>query len=168
MAEEAVKEKVKRVKKPLPEETIDEGTPAPLIDEDSLKTGFGLFFLFASILLFISFCSYLFTWQEDQDKVLNFSWRIIFSKAALVENKMGRIGAFLSHVFFYDFFGIASFLVPYILFTIGINLTFKERIFSLPYSGLFLFPPYPLLFFRIMPSLLAAASAKTTSNGFQH
>jgi S-DNA-T family DNA segregation ATPase FtsK/SpoIIIE len=131
MAEEVVKEKAKRVKKPLAEETIDEGTPAPLIDADTLKTGFGLFFLFLSIVLFVAFCSYLFTWKEDQDKVLNFSWKIIFSKEALVENKMGRIGAFLSHVFFYDFFGVASFIVPYILFTVGVNFTFKERIFKL-------------------------------------
>ncbi|HOY41461.1 MAG TPA: DNA translocase FtsK [Chitinophagales bacterium] len=131
MAEEVVKEKVKRVKKAPVDETIEEGTPAPFIDAETLKTGFGLFFLFLAIMLFIAFGSYLFTWKDDQDKVLNFSWKIIFSKEAIVENKMGRIGAYLSHVFFYDFFGIASFFVSYIFFTIGINLTFKERIFKL-------------------------------------
>lgn len=131
MADEVVKEKVKRTKKPLPEETVEEGMPAPLVNADTVKTGLGLFFLFLSIMLFIAFASYLFTWKEDQDKVLNFSWKIIFSKEALVENKMGRIGAFLSHVFFYDFFGVASFIVPYIFFAIGVNLTFKERIFKL-------------------------------------
>ena len=131
MAEEVVKEKAKRVKKAPVEETIDEGTPAPFIDAETLKTGFGLFFLFLAIMLFVAFCSYLFTWKDDQDKVLNFSWKIIFSKEAIVENKMGRIGAYLSHVFFYDFFGVASFFVSYILFTVGINLTFKERVFKL-------------------------------------
>lgn len=131
MAEEVVKEKVKRVKKAPVEETIEEGTPAPFIDAETLKTGFGLFFLFLAIMLFVAFCSYLFTWKDDQDKVLNFSWKIIFSKEAIVENKMGRIGAYLSHVFFYDFFGVASFFVSYILFAVGINLTFKERIFKL-------------------------------------
>ena len=140
MAEEVVKEKVKRTKKVLAEENMDEGTPAPLIDAETIKTGFGLFFLFLAILLFVSFCSYLFTWKDDQDKVLNFSWKIIFSKEAIVENKMGRIGAYLSHIFFYDFFGVASFLVPYIFFALGINLTFKERIFKLTkifFSSLF-------------------------------
>lgn len=140
MAEEVVKEKVKRTKKVLAEENMDEGTPAPLIDAETIKTGFGLFFLFLAILLFVSFCSYLFTWKDDQDKVLNFSWKIIFSKDAIVENKMGRIGAYLSHIFFYDFFGVASFLVPYIFFALGINLTFKERIFKLTkifFSSLF-------------------------------
>ncbi|MFN8295264.1 MAG: DNA translocase FtsK 4TM domain-containing protein [Chitinophagales bacterium] len=140
MAEEVVKEKAKRTKKVLAEENMDEGTPAPLIDAETIKTGFGLFFLFLAILLFVSFCSYLFTWKDDQDKVLNFSWKIIFSKEAIVENKMGRIGAYLSHIFFYDFFGVASFLVPYIFFALGINLTFKERIFKLTkifFSSLF-------------------------------
>ncbi|MBK9791779.1 MAG: DNA translocase FtsK [Sphingobacteriales bacterium] len=131
MAEEVVKEKAKRVKKAPVEETIDEGSPAPFIDAETLKTGFGLFFLFLAIMLFVAFCSYLFTWKDDQDKVLNFSWKIIFSKEAIVENKMGRIGAYLSHVFFYDFFGVASFFVSYILFAVGINLTFKERVFKL-------------------------------------
>lgn len=140
MAEEVVKEKAKRTKKVLAEENMDEGAPAPLIDTETIKTGFGLFFLFLAILLFVSFCSYLFTWKDDQDKVLNFSWKIIFSKEAIVENKMGRIGAYLSHIFFYDFFGVASFLVPYIFFALGINLTFKERIFKLTkifFSSLF-------------------------------
>ncbi|MFN8238228.1 MAG: DNA translocase FtsK 4TM domain-containing protein [Chitinophagales bacterium] len=131
MADEVVKEKAKRVKKPVVDESVDEGTPAPLIDAETVKTGIGLFFLFIAILLFVAFCSYLFTWKDDQDKVLNFSWRIIFSKEVLVQNSMGRIGALLAHVFYFDLFGIASFFIPYIFFTIGINLTFKEKIFKL-------------------------------------
>lgn len=140
MAEEVVKEKVKRTKKAPINEAVEESEPAPLIETDTLKTGFGLFFLFLAITLAVAFGSYLFTWKDDQDKVLNFSWKIIFSKEALVENRMGRIGAYLAHVFFYVFFGIASFIIPYLLFCIGINLTFKERIFKLTkifFSSLF-------------------------------
>lgn len=140
MAEEVVKEKVKRTKKAPINEAVEESEPAPLIETDTLKTGFGLFFLFLAITLAVAFGSYLFTWKDDQDKVLNFSWKIIFSKEALVENRMGRIGAYLAHVFFYVFFGVASFIIPYLLFCIGINLTFKERIFKLTkifFSSLF-------------------------------
>ncbi|HPW87086.1 MAG TPA: DNA translocase FtsK 4TM domain-containing protein, partial [Chitinophagales bacterium] len=32
---------------------------------------------------------------------------------------------------FYDLFGVASFLIPYLLFAWGINITFKERLFKL-------------------------------------
>ena len=131
MAEEVVKEKSKRIRKNLPPEEPEEPQQAPLVDADTLKTGFGLFVLFLSAFLTLAFFSYLFTWKEDQDKVLNFSWNIIFSKDATVENSLGRIGALLSHVFFYDLFGVASFLIPYLLFAWGINITFKERIFKL-------------------------------------
>lgn len=131
MAEEVVKEKVKRTKKALIEEPIDEGVPAPLITAATLKKGWGLFCFFLSIWMFVSFTSYLFTWKEDQDKIMNFSWKIIFSKTALVENMGGRIGAFVSHVFFYDFFGISSFFIPYLFFTTSINMAFNERVFKL-------------------------------------
>ena len=160
MAEDVVKEKTKRVKKAALEETIEEGTPAPLIDAESLKTGLGLLFLFLAIMTFIAFVSYLFTWKDDQDKVLNFSWKIIFSKEALVENKMGRIGAYLSHVFFYDFFGVASFLVSYLLFTAGINLTFKEKIFKL--TRLF----FTSLFWIVFIATLASFIFKNNSFPF--
>ena len=50
---------------------------------------------------------------------------------SLVENMGGRIGAFVSHVFFYDFFGISSFFIPYLFFTTSINMAFNERVFKL-------------------------------------
>jgi S-DNA-T family DNA segregation ATPase FtsK/SpoIIIE len=130
MAEEVVKEKVKRTKKAPIDEPTDEGVPAPLINANTLKKGLGLFCFFLSVWLFVSFASYLFTWKDDQDKIMDFSWRIIFSKAALVENAGGRIGAYLSHVFFYNFFGIASFFIPYLLFASSINMAFNERMFK--------------------------------------
>ena len=131
MAEDVEKPKAKRPKKEIINEVVEDNAIEPFIDSETVKTGLGLFCLFTAILLFVAFFSYLFTWKEDQDKVLNFSWKILFSKEATVENSAGRIGAYLSHVFFYDFFGIASFIVPYIFFTAGVNLTFKERIFKL-------------------------------------
>ena len=140
MAEEEVKEKTTRTRRKLPETEVEETTTTPLVDLDTIKTAAGLFLFFLAILIFIACFSYLFTWKEDQDKVLNFSWKIIFSKDTNVMNSMGRIGAFISHVFFYDFFGVAAFIVPYILFAAGINLIFKEKIFKLTkiiFSSLF-------------------------------
>lgn len=131
MSEEVVKEKVKRQRKVAVEQPVQEEAPVPLITADSLKTAAGLFLLFLSIFLFVAFVSYLFTWKADQDKVLSFSWKIIFSKDALVENTMGRMGAFLAHTFFYVLFGVASFFIPYILFCWGVNVTFKEKVFRI-------------------------------------
>ncbi len=131
MAEDVVKEKQKRTKKVLAEEPVEEISTAPFIDENNLKKGLGLFLLFLSLFLFISFFSYLFTWKNDQDKIFNFSWKIIFSKEAIVENSMGRMGAYFAHIFIYNLFGVAAFIVPYLLFTFGVNLVFNEKIFKL-------------------------------------
>jgi DNA segregation ATPase FtsK/SpoIIIE, S-DNA-T family len=157
MADDAVKDKVKRTKKPVLEENYEEGNPAPLIDAETIKTALGLFMLFFAILLFISFWSYLFTWREDQDKVLNFSWKIIFSKETLVANSMGRIGAFLSHVCFYDLFGVASFILPYIFFAAGVNLTFKDKIFKL--VKIFFSSLFWIVFIATLASFIFPASA---------
>ena len=115
MAEDVVKEKQKRTKKVLAEEPVEEISTAPFIDENNLKKGLGLFLLFLSLFLFISFFSYLFTWKNDQDKIFNFSWKIIFSKEAIVENSMGRMGAYFAHIFIYNLFGVAAFIVPCLL-----------------------------------------------------
>ena len=75
MAEDVEKPKAKRPKKEIINEVVEDNAIEPFIDSGTVKTGLGLFCLFTAILLFVAFFSYLFTWKEDQDKVLNFSWK---------------------------------------------------------------------------------------------
>ncbi|HNT22630.1 MAG TPA: DNA translocase FtsK 4TM domain-containing protein [Saprospiraceae bacterium] len=82
-------------------------------DERWIKLA-GIFTLFFSILLFVSICSYLFTWKYDQDKVLNFSWKIFLQKDLAMANTLGRFGAFLSHQAIYWSFGLPAFAFVYI------------------------------------------------------
>jgi S-DNA-T family DNA segregation ATPase FtsK/SpoIIIE len=103
----------------------------------------GLTFLLLSIYFFISFTSYLFTWQEDQSYVstLNGGWGNLFKtnkelrenglKSAIVENWLGKFGALLSNQFIYEWFGIASFIFIFILFIVGYRLLFKIRLISI-------------------------------------
>jgi S-DNA-T family DNA segregation ATPase FtsK/SpoIIIE len=107
---EEVKPKPKATKK-LPEDPEPVMTE-PFLTQERLLNIFGLFCLFFSIFLFVAFFSYLFTWKADQDQVFNFSWRLIYSQEALVENSMGRLGALLSHFFFYDLCGLGTFFSP--------------------------------------------------------
>ena len=44
------------------------------IDTQKLTTILGSFFLLFSIFLFLACVSYLFTWQQDQDKLINASF----------------------------------------------------------------------------------------------
>ena len=74
----------------------------------------GLVSLLFSLYLFISLSSYLFTWKVDQDKVFQFSWSEFFKGDFRVENYLGRLGAYLSHFFMYNGFGLSSFLFVFV------------------------------------------------------
>jgi len=82
---------------------------------------FGLLFVLASLYLLIAFTSYLFTWEADQDEVLNQSWNILFDTEAEMSNGLGRLGAIVSHQFFYLWFGVASYIIVFLCFIIGVS-----------------------------------------------
>jgi S-DNA-T family DNA segregation ATPase FtsK/SpoIIIE len=91
----------------------------------------GAVFLLVSVFLFISFLSYLFTWREDQDKVFRGISILAPSRDMKVANLLGNLGAYISHLFFYKGFGIASFFICSFFFTTGINWMFKKKFFSI-------------------------------------
>jgi S-DNA-T family DNA segregation ATPase FtsK/SpoIIIE len=82
----------------------------------------GVLCLFLSLYLTVAFVSYFFTWQADQDKVLQLSSSILFNGDIEVQNWLGRLGAFTSHLFFYWGFGLSSIGVLYLLIRLGIDL----------------------------------------------
>ncbi len=82
----------------------------------------GMLCLFFALYFLIAFTSYLFTWQLDQDSVLRFSWGLLFQGDADMANWLGRLGAIISNMFFYWGFGLASFVIIYILVLLGTNL----------------------------------------------
>jgi len=83
-----------------------------------------------SILLFIAFVSYFFTWKEDQDKVQRGGLSILMDDNIIVSNLLGRLGAVVSHFFIYKGFGIASLLICTFFFIIGVNLLFNRKVWS--------------------------------------
>lgn len=101
-----------------------------LQDERTHKIA-GSICLLVSTILFISFTSYLFTWQDDQDIVFRSGTGLFWGEDVQVENLMGTFGAFISHFFFYEVFGLASFLICSFFFVLGINLFMGRIVFSL-------------------------------------
>ncbi len=91
------------------------------IDDERVPKLVGIFALFLSVYLFIAFCSYLFTWKLDQDKVLRFSWELLLSNQHTMANWLGRLGAIASNFFFYWCFGLASFFLIYFGAIFGLN-----------------------------------------------
>ncbi|HTN37133.1 MAG TPA: DNA translocase FtsK [Arachidicoccus sp.] len=99
-------------------------------DERTFKI-LGATFLLIGFFLFISFASYLFTWQDDQDKVVGFGIRIFSTTDVKVSNLFGVLGAYTAHNLIYNGFGLASFLLCTTFFVLGVNMLSGKKIFSL-------------------------------------
>lgn len=110
------------------EETV---TVKQLVKDERTHKITGSVFILIALLLFISFTSYLFTWQEDQDKVLKNAGNYLLSDDATASNLLGRAGAWIAHLFFYRSFGVASYLFCTLFFVVGINLLFGKKVFSI-------------------------------------
>ncbi len=113
-------------------------------DERTHKIAGSIFLLFA-FLFFIAFTSYLFTWEDDQDKVFSQGYRMLLGTNAKMANLMGSFGAFISHLLIFKGFGVASFLICSLFFVIGINLFFGKKVFSIVKNIKYLLLGLPLL-----------------------
>ncbi len=79
----------------------------------------GVFTLFFAIYLTIAFFSYFFTWRVDQ----SFEWLNVFSDSTVrVENWAGKVGASFASQFLNRWFGVSSFVFPFIIFIVGARL----------------------------------------------
>jgi S-DNA-T family DNA segregation ATPase FtsK/SpoIIIE len=91
----------------------------------------GAVLLLLAVFLFVAFTSYLFTWQEDQSKVLKGAAILWPSSGVKVANLLGNLGALIAHEFFYNGFGLAAYLFCSFFFILGANLLFARRLFSI-------------------------------------
>ncbi len=127
----AVKEKTKKnPKEKEPKEGEEPIAPAKpsglkafLADERTVRIA-GLACTFMGLLLGAAMFSYIFTWKADQDKVFEFSWRMVFMSEVTVDNMLGRFGAVLAHQFYYNFFGVASWAIVGMLISAGLRWGF--------------------------------------------
>lgn len=125
----------KTEKKSKKEKTKDENRK-PLFgfgerfDKKKVKTTIGAVLILLSFYLFLSCLSYLFTWTEDQDRVLNKGlFEFLFDgDERPVENWLGKFGAWTSHLLIFSWFGVASFGMTYLLFISGARILFNFTI----------------------------------------
>jgi S-DNA-T family DNA segregation ATPase FtsK/SpoIIIE len=91
----------------------------------------GAVFLLLAIFLLLAFTSYLYTWKEDQN-IVSRGWHILMPSAAVkASNLLGNLGALVSNFFFFDGFGLASYLFCSFFFIVGVNLMLKRKVFSI-------------------------------------
>src|SRR3954468_10966473 len=67
-------------------------------DERTYKIA-GTISLLISLFLFVALTSYVFTWQDDQDKVHQFGVKIFSVDDVRVNNLLGVLGAYIAHAF---------------------------------------------------------------------
>lgn len=91
---------------------------ARLMDERVSKIIAVLCFMLG-IFLLLSSISYIFTWKADQDKVLSYSWHILFKPNVSIDNWMGKLGALSSHIFIFYGFGVSALLIIPIAIYLG-------------------------------------------------
>ncbi|TRX47991.1 DNA translocase FtsK [Fulvivirga sp. M361] len=88
----------------------------------------GFFLFICSLFLFISFLSYLFTGKADQSVVEAVDETGLITSGREVTNWLGLYGAMISHTFIFEWFGLASFFLPPLLFVLGYRIVFRRAL----------------------------------------
>ena len=88
----------------------------------------GLILLLFSFVMAVSFTSYLFTLAEDQSEMMNGAV-LLTDNSVQVKNALGRLGAWLAHLFINNLFGLASYLLIITCFAVGFNWLVGKSVF---------------------------------------
>lgn len=108
----------------------------------------GFLLIFMSLFLAVSFISFLFTGKTDQSTVDAVLATPLRESGAEAENWLGLVGAVVSHLFIFRWFGIASFLFAPLLFFAGYKTVFKHELF--PVNRLFNFSIFAIIWISLL------------------
>lgn len=114
-----------------------------VVRDDRTYKIIGAVLMMFSVFLFVAFVSYLFTWQEDMDVIRDNGTSILRPNSLKIANMLGTFGAFISYLFIFQGFGLASLFFCQLLFVGGANMLFGQRIFHVRRH---LFTAIPALF----------------------
>lgn len=107
------------------------GIMQQLRSNERLHKLIGAFLLFiVTPYLAVAFTSYFFTWQADQDKVAGPLSELLLGDIQ-VNNMLGKFGAIVAHTFIHKWFGVSSFIFPFLSFITGLRILFGSGSFSI-------------------------------------
>ncbi|MDG1477779.1 MAG: DNA translocase FtsK 4TM domain-containing protein [Vicingaceae bacterium] len=112
----------------------------------------GITLLSLSAFLLLAFSSFLFTWKVDQN-IINHHWN---DPSIQVENWLGKLGAYASHQFIFNGFGVSSFLFVFLSFILGFRILFKSNL--LPLGKSFKYAIFSIVWLSISLNYLFASS----------
>lgn len=129
-----------------------------------LQIALGLSLLLISILLFVSFISYLQTGKADQSVVESFLQTHIKISGKEVANWFGVVGAISAHFFIFKWFGFASLLIPPFLFNLGVVILYRKRLF--PITRSFVFSLFYLIWTSLLTGYLVYSASEVSEWGY--
>ncbi|MEM9831614.1 MAG: DNA translocase FtsK [Bacteroidota bacterium] len=103
----------------------------PIWQDPRFHLALGFFLIMTSLYLLIAQISHLLTGVADQsvvEAVMESNWKAAGQET---ENWLGLVGAVVSYLWIYRWFGIASLLIPPLLFAAGVRLVFRRTLLSL-------------------------------------
>lgn len=99
------------------------------VENEKTHRAFGLALLLFSIYLLLAFSSFIFTGRIDYNLIQNSSLTdFLFDPNIEAENWLGNLGAVVSHIFIYNWFGMPSMVFPFLFFIVGMRILFKTRL----------------------------------------
>ncbi|MEY3236587.1 MAG: hypothetical protein RI883_688 [Bacteroidota bacterium] len=119
-------------------------------DKKKVKSTVGVLLILFSFYLFLSCLSYIFTWTQDQDRVLGKGlFEFLFEQDDVpVENWLGKFGAWTSHLMIFRWFGVSSFGFTFLMFISGVKVLFNITLVPIQktYARVFLIVVWSSLF----------------------
>ncbi len=135
----------------------------PLKDR-RLHLAIGLFLIITALYLLIAFVAFLFHGDADQSVVESVLDSHIKSAGLEIKNWLGLVGATAAYLFIFRWFGIASFLVPPLLFVFGASIVFRQRLIR-PYRA-FQWVAFFLVWISLLLGYLVYRQGDTSAWGF--
>lgn len=105
----------------------------PFLKDRRVQLSVGFFLLLASVFIFLSCFSYLFTGKADQSVVEAFfsDGETVQSLGREASNWMKLLGALTAHKLIFTWFGIGAFLIPPFLFILGYKIVWGRALMKL-------------------------------------
>lgn len=91
----------------------------------------GTFFIILGLILETSFCSYIVTGLSDQSVLDGLGNQSLRDAGRQTRNFLGVLGAVVSHIFVYRWFGLGALLLPVVPFVAGWKMAFGREILPL-------------------------------------
>lgn len=91
----------------------------------------GMFFIILGIVMELSFASYIATGLADQSVVDGLGHESIRDAGRQTRNLLGVLGATISHIFVYRWFGVSAILLPIVSVLAGWKIAFRKELLPL-------------------------------------